>query len=99
MMRPPRFVAVVVVTVLLSLLTTTLVAWRVDAISDDEEARDCQRSVDIRLDNRTMWLYLVDTTTEPDSRRVKEFLIELDKRLPELKCVDGNPVPVEELNA
>lgn len=93
-MKAPRFPVVVVATAVASLLLVLLVAWRVDLLGREEENRDCQRSVEARVDNRTMWLYLVDTA-DSDPKRVEAFLVELNKRLPELVCHNGDPIPAK----
>lgn len=63
-----------------------------DADERDRAEQSCERSASVREDNRAMWLYLVNEN--PDNPDVPEFLAELDKRLPSLKCVDNIPVPV-----
>ncbi len=94
MTRPPRYVAAVVVVALVSLLITVVVAWRVDLRGAEEERRDCARSVAAREDNRAMWLYLLDEQPA-DDKRARDFRVELNKRLPALTCVDGDPVAVD----
>jgi uncharacterized protein (DUF1697 family) len=73
-------------------------AHAVAALQNEQEtervarlAESCRRSVDVREDNRAMWLYLLDEFADApiaaDARR------ELDERLPSLQCVDSTPVP------
>jgi len=94
MIRPPRYVAVVIATALLSLVIAVAVAWQVARQSNEEEMSDCARSVAVREDNRAMWTYLLSDASA-DLDRVARVRAELERRLPELECVDGNPVPVE----
>lgn len=76
MIRPPRYVAVVVATALASLLVICLMAWRVDLFGNEEERRDCERSVAVRDDNRAMWLYLLKGQPV-DDEKVVAFRAEL----------------------
>lgn len=93
----PRFVFVALVVAVASLLLVAVGAWEMHHISDREARHDCERAVGFRDDNRAMWVYLVDTnggTADPD--RLHAFVAELNKRLPELRCEGGKPVPVTE---
>lgn len=95
MIRAPKFAYVIVAVALVSLLLSTLVAWRVDLLGDEEERRDCQRAIAAREDNRTMWLYALDLSepeTAAERQRLANFTTELDKRLPALTCRGGDPV-------
>lgn len=93
MRRFPRFVKLSAGIIVAGLLLVAVGAWQVVRIGDQEELRDCQRAVATRTDGRAMWLYLIDTATE-DRKTVETFAAKLDELLPELRCVDGNPVPV-----
>ena len=37
--------------------------------------------------------YLVETNPTPDDKKVRDFVTELNERLPALKCKGGNWVP------
>ena len=89
----PKFAWLVTAAAVLSLLLVCTVAWRVDLLGHEEEARACQRSVQYRDDNRTMWLYLLESATDASEKELEAFRKELNKRLPALECRDDNPVP------
>lgn len=107
-MITPKFVPIVSVAAVVSLVLVAVLAWQVTRVDDAaaereqraaaaEEQRDCERAVSNRDDGRAMWLYLIgeakpDQTPE-EQERFDAFVAELNKRLPPLKCVDGNPVP------
>lgn len=93
-MITPKFVPIVSVTGLASLVLCAFLAWWVQSAADAEAQRDCERSVGYRNDSRAMWTYLVDTSTGGDQARIDAFVVELNKRLPVLTCRDGNLVPV-----
>lgn len=93
-MMTPKFVPIVSVTGLISLILCGLLAWQVKSSNDAETQRDCERAVSVRDDARAMWLYLVDTA-DADPSRVDAFVKELNDRLPPLQCHDGNAVPVK----
>ncbi len=98
MNRPPRYVAAVLAVAVTSLLVALLVAWRVDLLGDEEERRDCARSVAARDDNRAMWLYLLDEQPAADAR-ARDFRRELNRRLPALRCAGGDPIPIDPTEA
>jgi hypothetical protein len=91
----PKFVPIVSITGLVSLVLCGVLAWYVQDARDAETQRDCERTVAFRGDSRAMWLYLVDSTPDADPKRVEAFVKELNDRLPRLECRDGNAVPVE----
>jgi hypothetical protein len=91
----PKFVPIVSITGLVSLLLCGVLAYWVKDARDDETQRDCERTVAFREDSRAMWLYLVDSTPDADPERVTSFVAELNKRLPRLECRDGNAVAVK----
>ena len=93
-MITPRVVPVVSVTGVVGLVLCALLAGWVRESFEADQRRDCERAVSVRDDGRAMWLYLVDTNTSADPKRVAAFVAELNERLPRLKCVDGNTVPV-----
>jgi hypothetical protein len=66
--------------------------WLLARSSAGEERERCERSVAGREDNRAMWIYLVEQNpgVEADA-----FMIELERRLPRLKCVNGTPTPIQ----
>ena len=90
--RIPKFVVVSLILAVVGLIFTGLVAWSFGEYTDREEARDCQRSVDYREDNRRVWQYVIDNS---DPSEQAGFQAVLDELLPELKCDDGDPVPVK----
>lgn len=94
-MITPKFVPIISVTGVVSLVLCGALAWHVRSAADDEAQRDCERAVAVRLDGRAMWLYLVDTNAGTDQARVDAFVAELNRRLPPLECRDGNAVPVK----
>jgi hypothetical protein len=61
----------------------------------DAAFRQCERTVEARADSRAMWEYLINQAEEPDSPRVVEFVKEMDRRLPALKCEGVRWVPAE----
>lgn len=52
----------------------------------------CERTVSSRDDNRLMWLWLIDAVSGT-SDLAEPALVELNKNLPALECVDDHPVP------
>ncbi len=54
----------------------------------------CRVAVQNRHDSRAMWLYLIEQ--HPDDDEEAAFVVELDRRLPELHCVNNRPVPISE---
>jgi hypothetical protein len=96
----PRVVPIVSVTGVVGLILCAVLTWVVMQTNDAEEQRDCQRSVAARDDSRAMWLYLIDSAdkdrTRAEQKRFDDFVAELDKRLPPLKCDDGDFVPDED---
>lgn len=59
---------------------------------DDQQREACQRAIDARQGQRTMWEYLVDQRG-PEDPEVVAFVEELNKRLPPYICVDNVPTP------
>ena len=92
---PPRFVWLIVAVAVIALTAAVGVAWQIASYRAEEQARDCQRAVTVRSDGRAMWLWLVDAYGQGNPERTQAFLEELNRRLPELRCVDGDPVPVK----
>lgn len=81
------FVAVIIVSALLAVLTALYVA----DLRTDEEQRDCDRAVNTRQDNRAMWLWVGERFG--DEEVITEMNVELNERLPLLVCEGRNPVP------
>ena len=93
--RPPRFVWLIVAVAVLSLAAAAGVAWQVASLRTEEADRDCQRAIAARHDGRAMWLWITEAYGGQNPQRTEAFLAELNRRLPELRCVDGDPVPVK----
>jgi hypothetical protein len=56
----------------------------------------CAETVDTRDDARSVWIYLIETSADPESERVGEFVEFMDRRLPALECSSwGTPKEVE----
>ena len=95
----PKWVPVTAAIALASLVLTLVLGFNVDRQRRDEERRDCERAVLFRADSRAMWVYVIGLSgperTPEEQDRFDAFVAELDKRLPELRCADGDPVPVE----
>jgi hypothetical protein len=90
----PRFVWLVAAVAVIGLVAAFGVAWQVASYRTAEEERDCQRTVAARADNRAMWLWIADAYGANNPQRTQVFIDELNRRLPELRCVDGDPTPV-----
>lgn len=93
----PKWVTVTASSALASLVLTLVLGWRVDQLRRNEERRDCERAVAVRVDSRAMWLYVLGLSdpnrTPEEQARFDAFVVELDARLPPLKCANGDPVP------
>jgi hypothetical protein len=56
----------------------------------------CEETVDTREDARSVWIYLIETSADPESERVRAFVEFMDRRLPSLECSAwGTPKEVE----
>jgi hypothetical protein len=93
--RVPRFVWVILAVAVVSLTIAVAVSWQVATLRAEEEDRDCQRAVATRTDGRAMWLWIAGAYGQGNPQRTEAFLDELDRRLPELRCIDGDPTPVK----
>jgi cbb3-type cytochrome oxidase cytochrome c subunit len=93
--RVPRFVLLIVAVAVISLAVAVAVSAQVATLRAEEEERDCQRAVATRTDGRAMWLWIAGAYGQGNPQRTEAFLDELDRRLPELHCVDGDPIPVK----
>lgn len=62
----------------------------------DQQREACERAIDARQGQRTMWEYAIETAS-PDTpeaqQRVDDFKAELDRRLPPYVCEDNVPTP------
>lgn len=94
-MSPPRFVPFAWAVGLVSLVLSVGIVLQLVHAADAETQRDCERAVAVRDDGRAMWLWVRDTYRGDDPAQMAKFIAELDRRLPPLHCVDGNPVPVD----
>ena len=93
----PTFARVIIVGGLILLVLMVLGAFKIQDVLRDRAQASCERTVQAREDNRTMWLYLLaGKDVDPKDPKVVAFTAELDKRLPPLHCVDRQPVPVEQ---
>lgn len=85
------FVGSAVMTVLVVMLVAAG-AWL--AIDQRREERLlCERSVEVRDDSRAMWLWLIDAVAG-SSPLAPEARIQLNERIPALRCVDNHPEPL-----
>jgi hypothetical protein len=88
---------VVSITGLVGLLLCGLLTYWVVQSNDAETRRDCERAVAARDDSRAMWLYLLEKAnpdrSPEEQKRYDEFTVELDNRLPPLRCDGDNWVP------
>ncbi len=95
----PKFVLVAAVAGVVSLLLSLGIALQVQRSADIQRQSDCEQVVANRNDGRAMWLYALGLSdpdqTAQDRIRLDAFKAELNDRLPKLKCVDGDPVPVK----
>lgn len=89
----PHFAKAAIGIATISLVVSGGVIILVDRASDQQRQRDCERTVSARDDSRAMWLYLSDTYSGDDQARVDAFVLELNARLPALRCAAGTPVP------
>ena len=95
--RIPTFARVIIVGGLVLLVLSVLGAFKLQDMVRDRQQESCERTVQARNDGRTMWLYaLAGDEVDHDDPRVIAFEKELDKRLPELHCVNRQPVPMEQ---
>lgn len=95
--RPPVYFVLFILIVIVGCLMVGLTTWQTVHTNNAERMRDCERAVATRTDGRSMWLYLIESSTSADKERVKMFTAYLNERLPELECnEDGNPVPRKE---
>ena len=92
---PPRWVGLMLVVAAVGLVAALVVGWQVSALRAEEATRDCQRAIANRHDGRAMWLWIAEEYGGNNPQRTTAFLTELNRRLPELRCVDGDPVPVK----
>jgi hypothetical protein len=86
-----RFIAIVVALTVNAVALGGMVIRFVD-YRHDQQREACQRAMDARQGQRTMWEYLVDQRPADDPE-VIAFVAELNKRLPPYVCVDNVPTP------
>jgi hypothetical protein len=93
--RPPMFFFLFLCIVILGCVMIALATWQSVHTNTVEQERDCKRAIAVRVDNRAMWLYLLESA--PDTPKTEKFVIQLNKKLPVLKCDEHwNPVPLKE---
>ena len=76
-----------------------LVLLTAAAVSIWQGRNDCAHRVQTRDDQRTMWLYALDSSENPLDQRALSFRIELNDRIPALECRgwwNTHPVPIGE---
>lgn len=83
----PRFALAIVLMVVVGSISVGIITWQVVSVKNEARDRSCQRTAEARTDNRAMWLYLLEDA--PDTQRTRDFVKELNKRLPPLKCEDN----------
>jgi hypothetical protein len=86
-----RFIAIVVALAVNAAALGGMVIRFVDYRTDQQRTA-CQRAMDARQGQRTMWEYLVEQRPADDPEAVA-FVVELNKRLPPYVCVDNVPTP------
>jgi hypothetical protein len=67
-----------------------------NAKADGRRGDICEAVVEVRVDTRAMWVYLLKDPEHPNDPKVAAFEKALDERLPVLTCEDGHAVPTEE---
>lgn len=60
----------------------------------DQRGAACERTVQVRDDNRAMWLWLVDQF--PGDELASRAAAQLDLLLPPLRCDGTKPTPTED---
>lgn len=86
-----RFI-IVMVLLALNLAGGTVSVIRFVDYRHDQQREACQRAIDARQGQRTMWEYLVEQRPADDPE-VVAFVAELNRRLPPYTCVDNVPTP------
>jgi hypothetical protein len=84
---PPMFVAIITLVIVVGTLVVSLGTWQIVSIKNSVRDTNCERVVAVRNDNRAMWLYLLEDA--PDDQKTRDFVTELNKRLPVLECDAG----------
>lgn len=93
--RFPRYARAWAIVVVVLVVGVVVAAFYIQATLRDRAQESCERTVQAREDNRTMWIYLLaGKDVDHDDPKVVAFTAELNKRLPPLECVDRVPVPV-----
>lgn len=88
--RPPRWIVVTFLVALVAVAVVGAGSWLLIQIRHDAAVAECEREVEDRDDERTMWLWLIDRFP---GENADAALAELDMRLPPLRCDDTQPVP------
>lgn len=83
----PRFALAIILMVVIGSISVGIITWQVVNVKNEARDRSCERTAQARTDNRAMWLYLLEDA--PDTQRTRDFVVQLNKRLPPLKCVDS----------
>ena len=95
--KVPTFVRVIVVGAVVLIVGVVVAAFTIQGTLRARQQESCERTVQARDDNRTMWLYVLDQGAgNADAEQIAEFNQALNLRLPPLICVDRQPVPVED---
>lgn len=93
--RIPQFVKVLAPVVVVLAVLAGAAAWYISDQNAAEQQHECEQSVQYRNDTRSMWVYLLATRVQdPNDPKVVAFEEELNRRLPELRCVDRELIPV-----
>ena len=91
----PSFARVIITGGVILLVLMVLGAFKIQDVIHDRQQESCERVVQAREDNRTMWTYLLaGEDVDHDDPKVVAFTVELNKRLPPLECVNRIAVPV-----
>lgn len=95
---PPRWIKLVLMTFGVAVVVVVAIALAWARLLDSQHAAECERFVESRDENRSMWLWIGEQ--QANSPQGADFLAklnaELDVRLPRLACdPSSNPIPVE----
>jgi hypothetical protein len=86
-----RFIVIVVLLAVFFVVVGVFIISYIDFRADQAKAA-CERAMDARQGQRTMWEYLVEQRPDDDPE-VVAFVAELNRRLPPYVCVDNVPTP------
>jgi len=96
MKRPPRFALAIVLMVIVGSISVVLITWQVVSVKNEARDRYCERTATVRTDNRAMWLYLLENA--PDTKRTRDFVKQLNEKLPPLKCTEDSIIVEDKEN-